>query len=96
MNATIIKTHSGQYKKYNDSFYEWDVITDSKDIEEVTNFCFKETEMRRVPESAEYHKNIRFGIGEKSGDASYYFDGYYKLTPSKNGFHFTVCRPYCD
>lgn len=87
-------THSGQYKRYDDYFKEWDITTDLPK-EEVVKWCFDNLTNREVPESKEWHENIRIG-GTKSGDANYYFDGYYQVKEIQGGFHFIFCLPYCD
>lgn len=95
MNISAEQTHCGQHKKYGDFFREWDIITGEKDREVVLDYCFENLHKRKVPESAEWHRNIRHGA-EKSRDACYYFAGYYTLTKTSNGYKFTVCEPYCD
>jgi cytochrome oxidase Cu insertion factor (SCO1/SenC/PrrC family) len=91
-----METHMGQYKRYGDSFREWDVLTDSTDKAEVLEYCFENLYKRRVPESVEYHQNIRHGSGKHAGDANYYFAGYYELAKINGGYHFKVCEPYAD
>ena len=88
------EVHYGQYKKYGDSYLVWEITTDMGQ-EETVEWCFQNLHKRRVPESAEWHKNIRIG-GEKSGDYGYYFAGYYKVEKIDGGFRFTVCKPYTD
>lgn len=89
-------THNGQYKPYGDYFKEWDVTTDlPKD--EVVQWCLENLAKHQVPESSEWHANIRYGAA-RSGDANYYFAGYYemkKITGTGN-YHFVYCLPYCD
>lgn len=92
------KTHSGQYKRYGDSFYEWDIKTDlHKD--EVLQKCFKDICKLKddisYPEFKEWQKNICID-GEKRDDIGYYFHGYYTLKEIEGGYHFTVCHPYTD
>lgn len=96
MNFTAEKVHSGQYKPYGDSFYVWDIKTDSNDRDAVLVYCMKELCKRKVPEESEWLKNIRYGSGEKSDDAGYYFAGYYSLHKTDGGYKFTVCEPFCD
>lgn len=89
------QTHCGQYKRYGDYFHKWDIETDLPK-EEVLEKCFSELYKRKIPESTEWHKEIRYGTGEHSGDANYYFAGYYTLTKTEGGYQFSVCEPYAD
>lgn len=89
------RTHGGQYKPYGDTFDVWDIETDCEDKAKVLEYCFSELYKRRVPESAEWHRNIQTG-GEKSRDANYYFAGYCTLEKTATGWKFTVCEPYDD
>nr|DAF81553.1 MAG TPA: hypothetical protein [Caudoviricetes sp.] len=89
------QTHCGQYRKYGDFFRVWEIETDMSK-EAVLEKCFAELYKRRLPESAEYHREIRFETGGHSGDADYYFRGYYTLESIDNGYKFTVCEPYAD
>lgn len=91
------KTHSGQYKRYGDSYFEWDVRSDEPTTqEEVTKWCMESLwNGKQLPEGVEWHKNIRMG-GEKQYDMNYYFDGYYTMQDDGDRFHFSVCLPYCD
>lgn len=91
------KTHSGQYKRYGDSYYEWDVRSDEPTTqEEVTKWCMESLlNGKQLPEYAEWSKNIRMG-GEKQYDMAYYFAGYYTMKEWEGNFHFTVCKPYTD
>lgn len=93
MKAT--QTHCRQYKRYGDSFYVWEIETQGESEEEVLKFCRENLYTIDIPSSAEWHANIRYG-SEKSNDMSYYFDGYYELTKTENGYKFTVCEPYTD
>jgi len=88
--------HCGQYKPYGDSFRVWDIETDCTDSEKVLEYCFTDLYQRKIPEGVEWHKNIRYGTGEKSGDANYYFAGYYELSKTDTGYKFTVCEPFAD
>lgn len=88
------QTHCGQYQKYGDFFRVWEIETDMSK-EEVLEKC-AELCKRKLPESVEYHKEIRYGSGRRSGDANYYFRGYYTLEEIENGYKFTVCEPYAD
>lgn len=87
--------HCGQYKKYGDFFRVWEIETDMP-REAVLEKCFAELCKTELPESAEYHREIRLGTGGHSGDASYYFRGYYTLEAVEKGYKFTVCEPYAD
>lgn len=90
------QTHCGQYKPYGDFVREWEIATDNVNSEEILNYCFKNLYKHRLPEKTEYMKNIRYGTGEKSGDAGYYFAGYYTLFKTESGFKFIVSEPYAD
>lgn len=89
------QTHCGQYRKYGDFVREWDIETDLPK-EEVLDKCFTELYKRRLPESAEYHREIKFETGGHSGDADYYFAGYYTLSKTEKGYQFKVFEPYAD
>lgn len=89
------QTHCGQYKPYGDFIREWDIKTDLTK-EEVLEKCFTELHKRRVPESAEFHREIRRGTGKHSGDMGYYFAGYYTLKETENGYQFTITEPFTD
>ena len=93
------KTHSGQYKRYGDSFYEWKVISDLPK-EEVLHKCFTDLAKSEYPTKQEWVKNIN---GEMKNNMGYYFHGYYTFTKSffdvddnADGYYFTVCHPYTD
>lgn len=94
--------HCGQYKKYDDFHRIWTIETDEP-RESVLKYCFSELHNKsyEVPPSAEWHDNIRYG-GEKSGDMSYYFRGYYDLVKlSRDGespdvYKFEIVEPYAD
>lgn len=81
-----IQTHCGPYKKYGDFFYEWEVKTECTE-EETLEYCFSNLYKRRVPSSAEWHKN------NHSCTPIYYFHGYYDLHKINGGFKFTICEP---
>ena len=89
------QVHCGQYKRYGDFFRVWDIETD-EDKNNVLEYCFTTLYKRRIPESPEWHKNIRFGTGSKSNDANYYFAGYYSLEKANKGFKFIICEPSTD
>ena len=69
--------HNGQYQRYGDYYYVWDIQTD-EDTEAVKEYCFTNLYKRRVPLEAEWKKNIISG-GDKRYDYGYYFAGYYNL-----------------
>ncbi len=89
------QTHCGQYKPYGDFVREWNIETDLSEREVLVR-CFDELLKRTVPESKEYHREIRYGTGSHSGDASYYFSGYHTLTKTETGYLFRVFEPYAD
>lgn len=94
------KTHSGQYKRYGDSFYEWSIKTDLPK-EKVLEKCFKELAKAEYPVYEEWSKNVRpvyegWSEEERKFDMGYYFHGYYTLNKTENGYSFTVCHPYTD
>lgn len=89
------QTQCGQYKPYGDFFHVWEIETACADREKVLEYCFTNLLKRRVPESAEWHHNIRYG-NEKFGDADYHFAGYYTLENTGTGYKFTVCEPFAD
>ena len=97
MNFKAKQTHCGQYKPYGDFFLVWEIETDCEDKGKVLEYCFSELYKRRVPESAEWRRNIQAG-GAKSGweNADYYFAGYYTLDKTAPGYKFTVCEPFAD
>lgn len=93
------RTHSGQYKRYGDSFYKWEVISDLPK-EEVLSKCFTDLAKAKYPTKEEWWRNI---ANEKRYDMRYYFHGYYTFTEAffdvdagANGYYFTVCHPYTD
>ncbi len=90
------QTHCGQYKPYGDFFRVWEIEAACQDKGKVLKFCFGELYKRQVPESAEWHRNIRIQTGAKDGDANYYFAGYYTLEKTGTGWKFTVCEPFAD
>lgn len=84
--------HVGQYKPYGDSFYEYDIITDETDIEKVKQYCIEKYNYNKeLPTEEEFLKSPL-----KSSSASYYFNGYYSLTPIEGGYKFIMCKPYTD
>ena len=96
MEYKATMTHCGQHRRYGDFFREWEIETEDTNKDNILNFCFENLYKRKVPLEAEWRANIRFGTGEKSGDAGYYFAGYYNLKPSDNGWKFIICEPFAD
>ncbi len=90
------QTHCGQYKRYGDFFRVYEIETDLTDEEIVIKWCFENVYKRVVPKEDEYMRAIRYGTGEKSGDADYYFAGYYSIKKVNGGFRFQICEPYTD
>ena len=93
------RIHSGQYRRYGDSFYEWEITTNLPK-EKVLEKCFKELAKSEYPTKEEWTNNIN---NEKKDDMSYYFHGYYTFTEAffdvdsdAKGYYFTVCHPYTD
>ena len=96
MKYKATSVHCGQYKRYGDFFRVWEIETENEDEEAVLNFCFENLYKGKVPSESEWRVAIKYGTGEKSGDAAYYFAGYYKLERIEKGYKFTICEPYCD
>lgn len=94
------KIESRQRERYGDYFQVWAIKTDeTKD--NVLEYCFSQFCRGKLPGYGEWLRNIRVG-GEHSGDANYYFSGYYRLEeqPAEIGegkkYLFTHVLPYCD
>ena len=83
------QTHCGQYEKYGNFVREWEIETDLSK-EEVLDKCFTELYKKRLPESEEYHKEIRYETG------GHYFAGYYTLEQTEKGYLFKIFEPYAD
>ena len=95
---SAIKTHAGQYRPYDDTFYEWDLISDEKTTPgAVLDWCFANLPVGHVPPRAEWRERVRYG-GDKQYDMAYYFAGYHELRETDIGhrYHFTICKPYTD
>lgn len=90
------KIHSGQYKRYGDSFYVWEITTDEPE-EKVIDYCFRELYKKDqpLPSKEEWSAAIKIG-GEHARDMNYYFRGYYTLGKTEKGYKFTICEPYAD
>ena len=86
--------HCGQYRRYGDFYRVWEVKTD-RSKKETVEWCFANIYKRRVPEQAEWRRNISDG-GAHRGDMGYYFAGYYSICEIEGGFKFTICEPYAD
>ena len=84
------RTHSGQYHRYGDSFFEWDIETD-ENKEDVLERCVKDFCHGEHPKD-EWEKEIRI----RKGDYGYYFGGWYALKPTSDGYQFTICHPFTD
>lgn len=87
--------HSGQYKRYGDSYYVWEIETNGESREEVLQYIRENVFETDLPPADEWAANVRFG-GAKFNDAAYYFRGCYTLELTDNGYRFTVIIPYCD
>lgn len=84
--------HTGQYKPYGDSFYEFDIKTPETDIEKVKQYCVDTYNYGvNLPTEEEFKANKN-----KSFDVFFYFNGYHTLTPITGGFKFIMCKPYTD
>ena len=93
----VERTHSGQYQRYGDSYYEWNITTNLPE-NEVLDYMFDEVckiEKERPPEEKEWQENVRYD-GKHAHDIGYYFSGYYSIKRTDNGYHFTICHPYTD
>ena len=87
--------HSGQYKRYGDTFRVWDIETNIDDQKEIVERCFNELyNGNKLPEENEWKRNNGFGSGNL--DMAYYFRGYYTLQKTQTGYTFTICEPYTD
>ncbi|WP_337664223.1 hypothetical protein [Suilimivivens sp.] len=93
----VKQTHCGQYKAYGDFFRVWEITTEAS-VEETMKYFYENIHKLKtpLPSEGEWRAAIRFGTGEHSGDASYYFRGYYKIERIENGYRITVCEPYAD
>ncbi len=100
---TSKQEHSGQYRRYGDSFYVWSITaTEGETREQVLEYCRAEFNkalgnLQDVPENGEWEPSIVYG-GPRSNDPSYYFRGYYTLEKGQGDgeWVFTRCLPYCD
>lgn len=94
---TAKQTHWGQYKPYGDRVFEWDIITtENEGPDEVLKYCRAlNSGFENIPPYSEWSKNIRIG-GAKEHDMRYYFNGYYELKPTKEGYYFKVVEPFTD
>lgn len=90
------QTHSGQYKRYGDSFYEWNItVKAGATKEEVLAYCQEHFGKRRSKEEWS-----ELSVGQYNPEV--YFGGYYELSgPTKfedgiDMYHYTLCSPYTD
>lgn len=93
MEAKLI--HSGQYKRYGDTFRVWEIKTDGESKEEVLKYIRENVHKSNLPPSGEWSANIRYG-GERHNDPAYYFRGFYTLEAVDGGYKYTVKEPFCD
>lgn len=100
----VEKIESQQRERYGDYYETWEIVTDGERKDEVIAYClgnlvnsrpYKDSDDSPLPESAEWHKLIRFGE-KRSGDAAYYFRGYWEIKGTDNGYLFTKVSPYTD
>lgn len=82
----VEQKHSGQYRRYGDSFYEWDIETDESK-EAVIDYCLTNLAKINLPSEDVWRKN------QRTSDMAYYFRGYYKLKKTEYGYYFTYVRP---
>ena len=80
--------HSGQYRPYGDSFY----------VAEVATSCSSESlvaqAMRLVDSRMPRYPKQMWDVITK--DAGTYFDGWFTLEKTANGWKYTECKPYTD
>lgn len=89
-----IPIHSGQYRLYGDSYYEWDIETDLPE-EKILDKCLTACGGEGLPSKEEYRENTKYG-GERWGDDIYRFRGYYEFKETEDGYRFTICKPFAD
>lgn len=87
--------HSGQYRRYGDTFSVWELKTDGESEEEVLRYIRENVHKADLPSSGEWSANIRYG-GERANDLVYYFRGCYSLEKIEGGYKYTVKEPFCD
>ena len=92
---TANQTHAGQYRRYGDTFNEWDVLTDA-DEAEATAWCLENLAKKEIPSKAEWLAHYRSDAEHDHDFYSRYFAGYYTIAPITGGYHFTRVYPYCD
>lgn len=95
MEVKVEQIQCGQNRPYGDFFRKWKIETKEKDISKIKQYCFENLYKKELPEKHEYLKNIRHD-GKESGNADYYFAGYYSLENAPYGYLFTVAEPFCD
>lgn len=87
--------HSGQYKRYGDTFRVWEIKTDGESEEEVLRYTRENVHKYDLPPAGEWSANVRYGA-EHWNDAAYYFRGCYSLEKIDGGYRYTVREPFCD
>lgn len=91
----VEQIQSAQDKPYGDFFRKWKITTEEQDIEKIRKYCLENLAKKELPEYQEFLKNIRYG-GAESGNADYYFRGYYTLGRTDYGYLFILGEPYAD
>lgn len=85
--VTFTNTHSGQKRRYGDSFYEYEVTSDLPAVE-VEKVC-SEKVYKAIP-----HETWKAEMWE---GADKYFRNYYRFSPRGEGkFFYQVISPYTD
>lgn len=93
---TATQTHTGQYRRYGDTFDEWDVMTDASEPE-ATAWCLDNLAKNRgLPSKTVWLSDYRNNENHDHDYYSRYFSGYYTISAIPGGYHFTRVRPYCD
>ena len=81
-------THTGQYHPYGDSFYTANIVTSCKDESVVAEA------MRTLASHMPLYSKHQWDTMSK--DAGTYFNGWYQLEKTSNGWKYTECKPYTD
>ena len=94
------QVHNGQYKRYGDTFYVYEVTSDEpiteQEVIEWSKENISEWRPADLPGHAEWARNVSYG-SPKWDDPGYYFDGYYTIKKrNKCTYEVSICRPYCD
>jgi len=83
--------HTGQYRRYGDSFTVWEInVTEGENLEVVRQYCFDNLISQNIPSYKEWNS---------PGCSCSYFDGYYTLDkkPEEDSVYtLSRCIPYCD